>query len=55
MCKGFIQGGNKVSAEGVPLDDAQVIQDLDHAETYKYLGMEEGETPQNEGQNQERV
>ena len=46
MCKGFIQGGNKVSAEGIPLDDAQVIQDLDHAETHKYLGMEEGERVQ---------
>ena len=26
-----------------PLNDNQVIQDLDQAETYKYLGMEEGE------------
>ena len=33
----------KVSAEGIPLNDNQVIQDLDQAETYKYLGMEEGE------------
>ena len=34
--------GKKVSAEGIPLNDKQVIQDLDQAETYKYLGMEEG-------------
>ena len=27
-------------------NDNQVIQDLDHAETYKYLGMEEGERVQ---------
>ena len=33
----------RVSAEGIPLNDNQVIQDLDQAETYKYLGMEEGE------------
>ena len=26
-----------------PLNDNQVIQDLDQAETYKYLGMEEEE------------
>ena len=30
----------KVSAEGILLND-QVIQDLDQAETYKNLGMEE--------------
>ena len=35
--------GKKVSAEGIPLNDNQVIQDLDQAETYKYLGMEKGE------------
>ena len=35
--------GKKVSAEGIPLNDNQVIQDLDQAETYKYLGIEEGE------------
>ena len=33
----------KVSAEGILLNDHQLIQDLDQAETYKYLGMEEGE------------
>ena len=33
----------KVSAEGIPLNDNQVIQNLDQAETYKYLGMEEEE------------
>ena len=31
------------SAEGISLNDNQVIQDLDQAEIYKYLGMEEGE------------
>ena len=38
--------GKKVSAEGIPLNDSQVIQDLDQAETYKYLGMEEGDRVQ---------
>ena len=33
----------KVSAEGISLNDNQVIQDLDQAETYKFLLMEEGE------------
>ena len=33
----------KFSAEGIPLNDNQVIHDLDQAETYKCLGMEEGE------------
>ena len=33
----------KVSAEGILLNDNQVIQDLDQAETYQYLGMEDGE------------
>ena len=32
-----------VSAEGIPLNDNHVIQDLDQAETYKYLEMGEGE------------
>ena len=35
--------GKKVSDEGIPLNDNQVTQDLDQAETYKYLVMEEGE------------
>ena len=35
--------GKKVSAEGILLNDHQLIQDLDQAEAYKYLGMEEGE------------
>ena len=35
--------GKKVAAEQIPLNDNQVIQDLDQAGTYKYLGMEEGE------------
>ena len=41
--KASFKRGMKVSAEGIPLNDNQVIQDLAHAETYKYLGMEEGE------------
>ena len=35
--------GKNISAKGIPLNDNQVIQDLDQAETYKYLGMKEGE------------
>ena len=56
--KASFKRGKKVSAEGIPLNDNQVIQDLDQAETYKYLGMEEGEgssTPKNDGQDQEGV
>ena len=34
--------GKKTAVEGIPLNDNQVTQDLDQAETYKYLGMEEG-------------
>ena len=41
--KASFKRGKKVSAEGIPLNDNQVIQELDQAETYKYLGMEEGE------------
>ena len=41
--KASFRTGKKVSGEGIPLNDNQVIQDLDQAETYKYLGMEEGE------------
>ena len=41
--KASFKRGKKVAAEGIPLNDNQVIQDLDQAETYKYLGMEEGE------------
>ena len=41
--KASFKRGKKVSAEGIPLNDNQVIQDLDQAETYKYLKMEEGE------------
>ena len=40
--------GKKVSAEGIPLNDNQVIQDLDQTETYKYVGMEEGEGVQHQ-------
>ena len=43
LAKASFKRGKKVSAEGIPLNDNQVIQDLDQAETYKYLGMEEGE------------
>ena len=35
--------GKKVAAEGVPLNDKQVLQDLNQAETYNYPGREEGE------------
>ena len=41
--KASFKRGKKVSAEGIPLNDNQVIQDLDQAETYRYLRMEEGE------------
>ena len=41
--KASFKRGKKVSAEGIPLNDNQVIKDLDQAETYKYLGMGEGE------------
>ena len=41
--KATFKRGKKVSAEGILLHDHQLIQDLDQAETYKYLGMEEGE------------
>ena len=41
--KATFKSGKKVSAEGILLNDHQLIQDLDQAETYKYLGMEEGE------------
>ena len=41
--KASFKRGKQVSAEGIPLNDNQVIQDLDQAETYKYLGMEVGE------------
>ena len=50
--KASFKRGKKVSAEGIPLNDNQVIQDLDQAETYKCLGMgggRRGPTPQNEG------
>ena len=42
-CAKAFQRGKKISTEGIPLIDSQVIQDLDQAETYKYLGMGEGE------------
>ena len=41
--KASFNRGKKVSAEGIPLNDNHVIQDLDQAETYKYLGIEERE------------
>ena len=41
--EGTFKRGKKVSAEGILLNDHQLIQDLDQAETYKYIGMEEGE------------
>ena len=44
--KASFKRSQKVSAQGIPLNDKQVIQDLDQAETYKYLGMEEAERVQ---------
>ena len=41
--KASFKRDKKVSAERIPLNDNQVIQDVDQAETYRYLGMEEGE------------
>ena len=41
--KASFKRSKKVSAEGIQLNDNQVIQDLDQAEIYKYLGIEEGE------------
>ena len=41
--KATFKRGKKVKAEGIQLNDNQVIQDLEQSETYKYLGMEEGE------------
>ena len=41
--KATFKRGKKVQAEGIQLNDNQVIQDLEQSETYKYLGMEEGE------------
>ena len=41
--KATIKRGKKVQAENIRLNDSQVIQDLDQSETYKYLGMEQGE------------
>ena len=35
--KALIKRAEKVSAEGIPLNDIKVIQDLDQAEIYKYL------------------
>ena len=46
--KASFKRGKKVSAKGIPLNDNQVIQDLDQAETYKYLGMEEREGVQHQ-------
>ena len=40
--KATFKRGKKVSAEGILINDHQFIQDLDQAEIYKYLGMEEG-------------
>ena len=56
--KATFKRGKKVSAEGILLNDHQLIQNLDQAETYKYLGMEEGRrntTPPDEGQDQEGI
>ena len=45
--KATFKRGMKVSAEGILLNN-QLIQDLDQAETYKYLGMEKGEGEQHQ-------
>ena len=37
--KATFKRDKKVSAEGILLNDHQLIKDLDQAETYKYLGM----------------
>ena len=41
--KASFKRGKKVSAGEIPLTNNQMIQDLDQPETYKCLGMEEGE------------
>ena len=41
--KASFKRGKNVLAEGILLNDNQVIQDLDTSETYKHLGMVEGE------------
>ena len=37
---------NTVSGEGISLNNNQVIQDLDQAETCRYLGIDEGKVVQ---------
>ena len=44
--KASFKRGKKVLAKGIPLNDNQVMQDLDQAETYNYLGMEDEEMVQ---------
>ena len=44
--KATFKRDKKTSAEGITLNDNQVIQILDQAETYVYLGMEEREVVQ---------
>ena len=46
--KATFKRGKKASAECILLNDHQLIQDLDQAETYKYLGMDEGEGVQHQ-------
>ena len=41
--KATFKRGKKVQAEGIQLNDNQVIQGLKQSRTYKYLGLEEGE------------
>ena len=38
--KATFRKGKKIAAEGIPLNDNNVVQDLDQAQAYKYLGME---------------
>ena len=40
--KATFKTGQKISAEGIQLNDNKVIQDLEPEATYTYLGMEEG-------------
>ena len=39
FAKATFKRGKKVQAEGIQLNDNQVIQDLEQSETYKYQGI----------------
>ena len=55
--KATFKRGKKVSAEGILLNDHQLIQDLDQAGTYipRYGGRRRSTTPPDEGQDQEGI